>query len=131
MKNLIATAALAVVLSSGAAAAASAMPAPAIGAAIALPVEAAHYDKKRFAPGAGFVLPKKVVIRSLYERGFTQIRDVRRVRGDYVAIAKGHRGPVRLLVDGRTARILDRQPLFWGWNQGPSKKPGHPPFGIY
>jgi hypothetical protein len=114
MKNALTTTALATFLSIGAFGAASAMPAaaPATGAAAGTPVELVHYRGPGAYRGHHRVLPRHVIVRSLRHRGFRHIRDVRRVRGDYVVHARGYRGPVRLVVDGRTARILSRQPLY-------------------
>lgn len=133
MKNLIATAALAAALSAGTFATASAMPVSAA-APTAQPVKTVQYGGERFRPDARHVLPKHVIIRSLHHRGYTHIRDIRRVRGDYVVQARGHRGPVRLLVDGRTSRILERHVMRGGWDgKSPNRAPRHfnPSFGMY
>lgn len=112
MKNALATVTLAALLSTGAASA-SAMPvaAPAADSAANVSVELVGHRGHKFRHGRQRILPQHVVVRSLHHRGFRNIRNVRFVRGDYVMRARGYRGPVRLVVDGRTARILSRQPL--------------------
>ena len=120
MKKTIITAALAALLSAGALSAASA--APAFTAPQALSgnaVEQVHYKGNKY--GHHRILPQRVVIRSLYRQGYRDIRNVRLVRGDYVMRARGYRGPVRLVVDGRSGRILSRQALNRG-HHGP--RPG-------
>lgn len=133
MKNVLATAALAAILSAGTVAAASAMPVAALpsGAATSAPVElVGHRGQKfrepqhhgqQFRGRRHYILPRHAVVRSLHRRGFRHIRNVRLRHGDYVVHARGYRGPVRLVVDGRTARILSRQPLHRGWH-----RPGFP-----
>jgi len=121
MKNALVTAALAALLSTGAVAAAPAMPvaAPAAGTAANAPVELVGHRGHRFDNRRHHILPQHVVIRSLRQRGFRHIRNVRVRHGDYVLHARGHRGPVRLVVDGRSARILSRQPLHRGGHHRP------------
>ena len=118
MKATLATAALAAILSVGAAGAVSAMPAATAPAAAstAAPVELVGHRGPGVHHGHHRILPRHVIVRSLRHRGFRNIRNVRLVRGDYVLRARGYRGPVRLVVDGRTARILSRHPLHHGRN---------------
>lgn len=126
MKNAFATTAIAAILVAGMAGAASAMPYvnPSSGIAASAPVELAGHKGKQFRKGKHFILPQHVVVRSLRKRGFRHIRNVRLRHGDYVLNARGHRGPVRLVVDGRTARILARQPLY-GWHRPGFSLHGH------
>lgn len=139
MKTRIATAALAALLSSGistAAFAAPAIPAP-VGVSTAFDVQAVHYrgrESRRY--GRQRVLPLPRIVRSLRHRGYTRIRSIERVRGDYIVVARGHRGPVRLVVDGRTAEIVSRQPLRrygrdTGYRFGGHKGGFSYSFGIY
>lgn len=126
MKTALATAALAAFLSAGTVAA-SAMPvaAPSAGAASNAPVELAGYHGQKFHKHGHHILPRQVIVRSLYQRGFRNIRNIRMRHGDYVLHARGYRGPVRLVVDGRTARILSRQPLHGGWHRPGLSFQGH------
>jgi len=127
MKNALATAALAAILSAGAVAAASAMPvaAPATKTAAAAPVELVGHHGHKYGKHRHRILPSHVIVRSLRHRGYRHIRNVRLQRGDYVVHARGHRGPVRLVVDGRTARVLSRQPLHRGWHRPGFSMHGH------
>lgn len=108
MKSL-STIALAALLSTGTIVGAHAMPAmqaPAGATATAADVELVGHHRYSHR-----ILPKHVVQRSLQRRGYRHIRNMRLVRGDYFLTARGHRGEVRLRVDGRTGRILSRQAL--------------------
>ena len=118
MKKTMITAALAALLSAGALSSASAAPAfPAPQAMAGQTIDQVHYKGKNNAHhhkdwrGHRRILPQRVVIRSLHQRGYRNIHNVRLVRGDYVMRARGYRGPVRLVVDGQTGRILSRQVL--------------------
>jgi hypothetical protein len=137
MKYLLVTAALAATLSAGTVAA-SAMPVTALSsnAAASASVELVghrghkygeprHYGHKFQKQRRHYILPRRVVVRSLHHRGFRNIRNVRLRHGDYVVHARGYRGPVRLVVDGRTARILSRQPLHRGWHRPGFSFHGH------
>lgn len=101
------TIALAALLSGGTFAGASAMPAASAPAASvpAAPVERIghHHHSGRH------ILPPRAIESSLRHRGYRHIRDMRLIRGDYVLIARGYRGTVRLVVDGRTGRIIDKR----------------------
>lgn len=111
MKNATAILALAAVLSTGVMGAASAKPANVPGAEAK--VELAGYrDRDRdFRHGQHRILPQYAIERSLYRQGYRDIRNVRLVRGDYVVIARGYRGVVRLVVDGRTGQVMSRDLL--------------------
>ena len=126
MKNVLVTAALAAILSAGTVAA-SAVPVttPSAGAASSAPVELVGHHGQKFHKHRHHILPRHVVVRSLHQRGFRNIRNVRFRHGDYVVHARGYRGPVRLVVDGRTARILSRQPLHGGWHRPGFSVHGH------
>ena len=125
MKKTMITAALAALLSAGALSTASAAPAFTSPQAITgQAVEQVHYKGNKNGHhhkdwrGHHRILPQRVVIRSLYQRGYRDIRNVRLVRGDYVMRARGYRGPVRLVVDGRSGRILSREVLHRGHRPG-------------
>lgn len=118
MKKSLITAALAAMLSTGTIAGASAMPVAKLDApqAAAAKVQlAGHRHRDRYRDrdvrrhhGRHHLLPVRAVRRELRHRGYRHIRFVGSTRGDYLFIARGYRGPVRLLVDGRTARVLSR-----------------------
>jgi len=121
MKKTMITAALAALLSAGAFSAASAAPAfSAPQAVTGQATDLVHYKGNKNGHshkdwrGHRRILPQRVVVRSLYQRGYRNIRNVRLVRGDYVMRARGYRGPVRLVVDGKSGRILSRQVLHRG-----------------
>ena len=115
MKKTIVTAALAALLSAGTLSAVSAAPAAAAASAqfkTGTAVEqVGHRGHAKNWRGHHRILPKRVVIRSLHRRGYRNIRNVRLVRGDYVLLARGYRGKVRLVVDGRTGRVESRHLL--------------------
>lgn len=137
MKKTLITAAVAALLSAGAFSAASAAP-----MAVAPQVksngmiEQVHYQGRNKGGhhqawrGHQRILPQRVVIRSLYRQGYRDIRNVRLVRGDYVMRARGHRGPVRLVVDGKTGRVLSRQALDRGHRPGFSLHGGNGNFSY-
>jgi len=125
MKKTMITAAIAALLSAGTFSAASAAPMPAAPQVKSnAMVEQVHYKGKKKGGhhqawrGHQRILPQRVVIRSLYRQGYRDIRNVRLVRGDYVMRARGHRGAVRLVVDGRSGRVLSRQVLHRGHRPG-------------
>ena len=124
MKKTMITAALAALLSAGAFSAASAAPAFTAPQAIAdQTIDQVHYKGNKNGHNKDWrghhrILPQRVVIRSLYRQGYRDIRNVRLVRGDYVMRARGYRGPVRLVVDGRSGRILSREVLHRGHRPG-------------
>lgn len=127
MKNALATAALAAILSAGTVATTSAMPvtAPSANATANTSVDLVGHHGQKFHKRRHHILPPHVVVRSVRHRGFRNIRNVRLRHGDYVMHARGYRGPVRLVVDGRTARILSRQPLHGGWHRPGLSFHGH------
>lgn len=125
MKNDLATAALAAILSAGTVAAASAMPVAAPSANATAFVELVGNHGHKYHQRRHHILPPHVVVRSVRHRGFRNIRNVRLRHGDYVMHARGYRGPVRLVVDGRTARILSRRPLHGGWHRPGFSFHGH------
>jgi hypothetical protein len=127
MKNALVTAALAAILSTGAISTVTAMPVavPAADAVASAPVELAGHYGQKFGKRRHYVLPRRVIVRSLRHRGFRHIRNIRLRHGDYVLHARGYRGPVRLVVDGRTARILSRKPLYGGWHRPGFSFNGH------
>ena len=117
MKTTLATAALAAILSVSAAGAVSAMPAAApapANATTGAPVELVGHRGPGVRHGHHRILPRHVIVRSLRHRGYRDIRNVHLRNGDYVLRARGYRGDVRLVVDGRTARILSRHLLRHG-----------------
>ena len=125
MKKTMITAAVAALLSAGAFSTASAAPALAAPQAITgQAIEQVHFNGNKKGGhhgdwrGRHRILPQRVVIRSLHQRGYRDIRNVRLVRGDYVMRARGYRGPVRLVVDGKSGRILSRQALHRGHRPG-------------
>ncbi|QKV20359.1 hypothetical protein [Oricola thermophila] len=114
MKNVIATAAFAALFSAGTVSATSAMPVAATVATPANGVQAnlvAQHDRG-YIRHQRRILPRRAVIKSLHRKGYRNIRNIRMRHGDYVLHATSRRGPVRLVVDGRTARVLSRKPLF-------------------
>ena len=122
MNKKIATAALAALLSAGTFATASAAPGAmaastqrAAGTAVEQVDYRGHHNARR---GHRHILSQREVIRSLYRRGYRDIRNMRLVRGDYVLQARGYRGQVRLVVDGRTGRIQSRALLRRHHNPG-------------
>ena len=66
-----------------------------------------HEAKKRI--GRHHFLPKRVIRRSLFRRGFRSIEFVRFRNGHDVIRAYGYRGLVRLRVDARTGIIVRRK----------------------
>ncbi|GAB4358271.1 MAG: hypothetical protein Kow0026_19050 [Oricola sp.] len=138
MKNALATTAISAILTVGTIAAASAMP---VAAPAAAPVAATAADasvllvghrNRDFGRHHHHILPRHVIVRSLHQHGFRHIRDVRMRHGDYVVHARGHRGPVRLVVDGRTARIVSLEPLGGGWHRpGLSFQGGNDSFSYF
>lgn len=137
MKKTMITAAIAALLATGAFSAASAAPAPAAPhAKSGATVEQVHFQGKRKGGhhndwrGHKRILPQRVVVRSLYRQGYRDIRNVRLVRGDYVMRARGYRGPVRLVVDGASGRVLSRQVLHRGHRPGFSLHGGNGNFSY-
>ncbi|WP_223476072.1 hypothetical protein [Oricola indica] len=122
MKNAFATTALAAMLSMGTLAGASAMPtvnAPAADTASTAKVElVGHRGHNNAQRGHHRIMPRHVIKRHLHRQGFRNIRNMRLVRGDYVLLARGYRGPVRLVVDGRSGRVLSRHVLRGGHRPG-------------
>ncbi|WP_306118727.1 MULTISPECIES: hypothetical protein [unclassified Roseitalea] len=55
------------------------------------------------------VLPRHVIVRSLYKRGYRKVHRVYFHRGYWRARAVGRRGVVALTIDPRTARIVHRR----------------------
>ena len=121
MKNAFATVALAALLSAGALSGASAMPvaaAPVVKADTGAAVElVGHRGNHKVRQGQRHILPRPAIKRSLFRKGYRNIRNMRLVRGDYVLLARGYRGPVRLVVDGRTGRVMSRKVLRHNWHR--------------
>ena len=121
MRNAIITAAIAALLATGSAATVSAMPAtaPVPTKSLTGNVELVGHRHREGRRDRDFrhegrrnhVLPARVIVRQLRHRGYSHIRSINFVRGDYVVIARGHRGPVRLVVDGRTGPGIARHRL--------------------
>lgn len=110
MKNATIIMALAAILSAGAMGTATAKPLNATGeATVQLAANRGH--DRDWRHGQHRILPQRAIERSLYRQGYRNIRDVRLIRGDYVMIARGYRGVVRLVVDGRTGHVISRDLL--------------------
>ena len=108
MKNATAILALAAMLSAGATGIAAAKPIHDHGAQTRIEY-GSHRDSHRETRHSRYrILSEREVVRSLYRQGYRDIRNVRLVRADYVLIARGYRGTVRLVVDGRTGRVMSR-----------------------
>ncbi len=75
---------------------------------------------KRAKQGRQWLYPHQVV-RKLERRGFRNVRRVYFSDGKYYARAKGHHGPVKLVVSAKTGQILSRQRIYrphrHGWNR--------------
>lgn len=72
-----------------------------------------HHGKRakqgnRAKKGHKRLYPQQVV-RILERRGFRNVRRVYFSDGKYIARARGHHGPVKLVVSARTGQILSRQ----------------------
>lgn len=115
MKSLIATIVTATILSVGTLSTASATPVASAPITAGSDVQTVEWRGRGHREGIRRhhrdVLPTRAIVRRLHRQGYRDIRSIRRHRGDYTVIARGYRGRVRLVVDGRTGRVLDRDLL--------------------
>jgi hypothetical protein len=123
MKKTLITTALAAILSTGTIATATAGPAntkaPSVSTSIELVGHRSHDRDFRGKKSNGYyVLPSHVVRYKLYRYGYRDIRKVGFFRGNYIFMARGYRGPVKLVVDGRTGHVVSRHRIRHWFGKG-------------
>lgn len=114
MKTTLASVAVAALISTGAIATANAAPSIAhveAGTSVQLVHDRGHRRDGRETRHhrRHEILDPRQIVRKLRYQGYRDIGRMSLSRGDYIVDARRHRDRVRLVVDGRTGRILARE----------------------
>ncbi len=101
--------------------------APAVGTVqIQLPaiqdIQPVHHVKRK--KNNGYILAPQRIKRIVWRHGYYDIRRVALRKGKYHVRARGHRGPVKLVLNARNGQILSRERIR-------AKRHHHPHRGYY